>query len=154
MKLYSVKHFGVGYWILSEILSILEGGNKKSVKYFMEKSGARFAGVRTPLTFTIFVLEGRGVSSDLCWGRDIDFFSNFGWVLPGRGVDLCLFDDFLSIFLVSSGRGLFYDIFLNDYPTWVEIHYFTPHESILYPVWVPKILAHNVDATKHRPNLS
>ena len=49
--LSSVKHFETGYWSLSEILSMLEGGNQRIVKYFMEKSGVRFAGGRTPLTF-------------------------------------------------------------------------------------------------------
>ena len=53
--LYSVKHFDTGYWILSEILSILEGGNQRIVKYLMEKNGVHFAGSRKPLTFTSFL---------------------------------------------------------------------------------------------------
>ena len=76
-----MKQFDTGYWILSDIIDILEGGNQQIVKYFMEKSGVCFAGSHTTLTFNIFVLEGRGVLSDLCWvlsGRFIDLFYNFG----------------------------------------------------------------------------
>ena len=76
-----VKQFDTGYWILSDIIDILEGGNQQIVKYFMEKSGVCFAGSHTPLTFNIFVLAGRGVLSDFCWvlsGRFIDLFYNFG----------------------------------------------------------------------------
>ena len=45
-------------------------------------------------------------------------------------------------------------LFVNEYPTWVKIFTFTPHESILYPVQVSQLPMHNVDTMKHRPNLS
>ena len=32
-----VINFETGYWSLSDILSMLEGGNQRTVKYFMEK---------------------------------------------------------------------------------------------------------------------
>ena len=40
---------------------MLEGGNLKIVKYFMEKSGVQFVGGRTTLTFVIIFLEVIGV---------------------------------------------------------------------------------------------
>ena len=53
-----VKQFETGYWIFSEILYIIEGGNQRIVTYFMEKSGVCFAGSCTPLTFiNLRVLE-------------------------------------------------------------------------------------------------
>ena len=55
--LYLEKQFGTGYWILSDIISILEGGDYLIVKYFMDESGVIFVGGRTPPTLTIFFLE-------------------------------------------------------------------------------------------------
>ena len=54
-----VKHFDAGYWIFSDIISILERGNQRIVKYFMDKSGVRFLVSRTPLTFMGFFLSGK-----------------------------------------------------------------------------------------------
>ena len=84
-----MKQFDTGYWILLDIPDILEGGNQQIIKYFMDKSGVCFAGGRTPLTFIIFVLAGRGVLSDFCWvlaGRVIDLFYNFGRVPDQDGL--------------------------------------------------------------------
>ena len=46
-----VKNFEKGYWILSDSISMLEGGNRKILEYFIEKSGLSFLGSRMPLTF-------------------------------------------------------------------------------------------------------
>ena len=65
------------------------------------------------------VLAGRGGLSYFCWvwsGRGIDLFSGFGSLLPSRGVDLCLSENFLSIFFKLAGRGSFSENFVNDYP--------------------------------------
>ena len=53
-----------------------------------------------------------------------------------------------------SVRGLFFEIFINEYPTQVRIPPFTPHQLILYPVLFSQLLAHNMDAMKHCLNLS
>ena len=45
----------------------------------------------------------------------IDLFSHFGWVLPGRGVDLCLSEKFLSFFFISC-RCWFSDIYCKWVP--------------------------------------
>ena len=104
-----------------------------------------------------FVLVGRGRLSEYCWvweGRYLDLFSNFGWVFPDRGVDLCLPDNFLSIFGGLSRKRLILWDFCKWVPRFSGIHPFPPHEYILYPVWVSQLLSHNMDAMKNCPNLS
>ena len=53
------------------------------------------------LTLQFLVLAKRGEFSNLCSvsvSICIDLFSEFGWVLPGRRLDICLPDKFLDIF--------------------------------------------------------
>ena len=48
-----MKNFDTGYWSLSEIISILEGGNKRIVKYYMDTSGIQCTvGWSYTITFT------------------------------------------------------------------------------------------------------
>ena len=54
-----MKHFDTGYWILSDILYILEGGNLTKKK-LIDNSGVIFGGSQAPLTFAFFVLADRG----------------------------------------------------------------------------------------------
>ena len=65
-----------------------------------------------------FVLAVRGGLSEFLWvwsGRDIKFFYNFGWVLPVRGVDLCLYDDFLYNYFGLRMKMFILRLFFNSY---------------------------------------
>ena len=79
-----------------------------------------------------------------------------GFAAVGMGIGLTSvtfnFAMILSVIVLSTSRS---EILPRTWSvSFVGIFPFTPHKSILYPVWVSQLTAYNVDAMKYFPKLS